>query len=426
MRQRHKTSTTMYRIFQRALFSLLIVSLVALHLPAPEAKAQIGLDDYGTNDVLFYDPTDEPPCTAAGGTGAPTTAVDGADNAEKIYNFFVAKGLSGAQAAGILGNLQQESGFNPAIIQGGAIADANYKPVNGVGFGLAQWTFTVRQQPLVDLAKKTNRKVIDITVQLDYLWQELNGTHKHALETLKQATTPEDAAYIFHRDFEASADSEATVKAKRGGPARQWYEKFDGAKDTGGNPSETGGNASSGSVSCEGSGGTGNYTSDGFTLYNQCDAPWGQMRVPSPDGTACQVSCGPTSMAMIIKAMTGKNVTPTDTINFTTKNNLWYGTGGTTPQANVQIAENWGVRGQQIKGPAFEAGIKDTLNKGGLVMIAGRGATPYLVSVNHWVVIRGVTEDGKYIVADPNGKSGNYDINTLIGNSYDAWAFFKK
>lgn len=413
-------------ILRRISFALLAAVLCATGAH-PNAYAQIGYDDYATNDVLFYDPTDSPPCTATSGTGAATTNVDGADNAEKIYNYMVAKGLSGAQAAGILGNLQQESNFNPAIIQGGQIADANYTPVNGVGFGLAQWTFTPRQQPLVDLAKSTNRKVIDITVQLDYLWKELNTTHAHSLTSLKAASTPEDAAYFFHRDFEGSADSEAFVKQVRGGNARQWYEKFDGAKDTGGDPKETGGNASSDTVSCgeSGSGGIGDYTADGFTLYNQCDAPWGQIAVPSPDGTACQVSCGPTSMAMIIKNMTGKDVTPTDTVNYTSKNNLWYGTGGTTPQANVQIGENWGVRGENIPRNDF-AGIKTAIKNGGLVMIAGRGATPFLTSVNHWVVIRGFTDDGKAIVADPNGKSGNYDYNTLIGDSYDAWAFYKK
>ena len=186
----------------------LLVAVLATTSAQPSAYAQIGYDDYALNDVLFYDPTDSPACTAGAGTnGLPTTSVDGADNAEKIYNYLVQKGLSGAQAAGILGNLQQESNFNPAIIQGGKIADANYTPVNGVGFGLAQWTFTARQKPLMDLAKSTNRKVIDITVQLDYLWQELNTTHKSSLESLKTATTPEGAAYVFHRDFEGSADS---------------------------------------------------------------------------------------------------------------------------------------------------------------------------------------------------------------------------
>lgn len=411
------------------LFIGLIIATFAITTVDSRAFAQsggIGLDAYDTNDILFYDPTDSAPCNAPGSTGAATTSVDGADNAEKIYNFFVAKGLSGAQAAGILGNLQQESNFNPAIIQGGQIADANYTPVNSVGFGLAQWTFTDRQAPLVALAKSSNRKVIDITVQLDYLWQELNGTHKHALTTLRAATTPEDAAYVFHRDFEASADSEATVKAKRGGPAREWYLKFDGASDTGGIAEDgTTGNTTD-TVRCGAGEGVGDFTADGFTLFNQCDAPWGQMSVPSPSGKACDVACGPTAMAMIIKNMAGTNITPTDTISYTSNNNLWYGTSGTTPQSMVRVGENWNLRGQQIVGPAWEAGIKDTLSKGGLVMIAGRGATPYLVSVNHWVVIRGITEDGKYMVADPNGKSGEYDINTLVGNSYDAWAFFKK
>ena len=419
------TNTRPY--IQRLGLGAIAAILVVAAMTAP-VQAQIGRDDWATNDVLFYDPTDSAPCSGSSGTGASTTNVDGADNAEKIYNFLVAKGLSGAQAAGILGNFQQESNFNPRIIQGGQIADDNYTPVNSVGFGLAQWTFTERQGPLVELAKSSGRKVVDITVQLDFLWKELNSTHKRSLDTLRTATTPEDAAYVFHRDFEGSADSEAAVKQVRGGNAKRWYDQFDGAKDKGSTPAPDGTteSGSTDSISCEGeSGPAGDFTSDGFQIYNQCEAPWGQMSVPSPDGTACQVSCGPTSMAMIITALTGKKVTPTETINYTSKNNLWYGTGGTTPEANVKIGENWGVRGENVKDNFF-AGIKPALKKGGLVMIAGRGAEPFLTSVNHWVVIRGITEDGKLMIADPNGKSKNYDYNTLIGDSYDAWAFYKK
>src|SRR5262252_6610116 len=51
-------------------------------------------------------------------------------NDRPAYDFFVSKGLTNFQAAGIVGNLDQESGVNPASVQFGG----------GPGRGIAQWS----------------------------------------------------------------------------------------------------------------------------------------------------------------------------------------------------------------------------------------------------------------------------------------------
>jgi Phage tail lysozyme len=71
-------------------------------------------------------------------TGGYSVQLEGADNIEKVLNYFMAKGLTLAQAAGFVGNMMQESGVDPRKIQGGAIADDSYQMQNGVGFGLIQ------------------------------------------------------------------------------------------------------------------------------------------------------------------------------------------------------------------------------------------------------------------------------------------------
>lgn len=170
-------------------------------------------------------------CLAGGGG---TVALEGKDNTEKILKFFMSKGLSLAQAAGFVGNMMQESGLNPAIIQGGAIADDSYKPQDGVGFGLVQWTFTSRQQPLVDLAKEKNKKITDLDLQLEYVWKEVNAGYKGTLEALKKTQDPVEAAVIVHGPpspgYEASADSPDKVREVRGGNAKKVYDKY---KDSG-------------------------------------------------------------------------------------------------------------------------------------------------------------------------------------------------
>src|SRR6185312_1208901 len=50
-------------------------------------------------------------------------------NDQTSFNYFVGKGLTAVQAAGIVGNLDQESGGSPTAVQSG-----------GPGRGVAQWS----------------------------------------------------------------------------------------------------------------------------------------------------------------------------------------------------------------------------------------------------------------------------------------------
>ena len=106
---------------------------------------------------------------------------------EFIINYFINKGLTRIQAQGIYGNLMQESGGN---IQ--AISSDGHN-----SYGLAQWTGP-RKQKLFEMYGPNPT----IEQQLDFLWWELNNTHKDALRALKQAKTVYDATKIFMDKFE--------------------------------------------------------------------------------------------------------------------------------------------------------------------------------------------------------------------------------
>lgn len=109
------------------------------------------------------------------------------NDGEFIINYFVNKGLTRIQAKGIYGNLMQESGGN---IQ--AISSDGHD-----SYGLAQWTGP-RKQKLFEMYGPNPT----IEQQLDFLWWELNNTHKDALRALKQAKTVYDATKIFMDRFE--------------------------------------------------------------------------------------------------------------------------------------------------------------------------------------------------------------------------------
>lgn len=408
-------------------------------------------DFYSAQPIMWYDPCAPDPVppmasTAPAGTGTlPTTGpLTGDSNAQKIWIYLGNKGLTAEQIAGVMGNLKQESGFDPAIIQGGAIAPPNYSPVNSVGFGIAQWTFTSRQAPLVALAQSTNRPVTDLALQLDYLWQELNTTHAHALASLKGATTPEDAAYVFHRDFEGSADSPTTVALVRGGNARMIYETYKNVSSTAdsgdaGNfttdPSNPLGYPTTNPPaavptaaplsSCKpgDAGGTGatagiysDFRNDTFTLYNQCSAPlhggsWGSKQA-SPGKTVCQAGSIPVSLAMIARNLTGKKITPDEVVNYYANHNLWASDNGSRLDSPLNAAEGFDIKAKAITNKASIAHYKEVFDKGGLVMAISTGTAPF-TSNRHAIVLRGITDDGtSFVIADPR----NSDANTSPQN----------
>lgn len=140
----------------------------------------------------------------------------GGDNAEKIWNFLTGKGLTPVAAAGVMGNLQAESGFNPKRVQGTSTpqGDKDNMTIDGkTGYGIAQWTSVGRQRNLHAFAE--SRKTIDgdLSTQLDFLYQEAAGVW----QKMNSFNNVLDATVYFHAEFERSADSRERVVNTRGG-----------------------------------------------------------------------------------------------------------------------------------------------------------------------------------------------------------------
>lgn len=135
-------------------------------------------------------------------------------------------GLTPEQAAGVLGNFKREAGRDLATSrnEGGAMG----LPTGRGGYGLAQWTGS-RQQDLISFAGG-REQAADLNTQLKFLSHELNTTERRALDSLRRARTPEEAAVVFDRDFERSG-----VKAldQRKAFARQSFDLIKGTNRAG-------------------------------------------------------------------------------------------------------------------------------------------------------------------------------------------------
>ncbi len=381
---------------------MIVAGIVAL-TASPSVLAQGQTDFYSSNDILFYDPNS---CST---TPNASSSLVGNDNLEKILRYFVGKGLTLAQAAGIAGNFQAESGFNPSIREGGQIVDETYTLEPGVGFGIAQWTTGGRQANLKSLATSSNRAINDLSLQLDFAWQEMEAGAMMDLSTFKATTTPNEAAYVFHRDFERSADTPEQVALNRGAKADTIYAQF---KIVIPDSSSTTGQVSS--ALCTGDGKASAYTDDGFIVYNQNDPQWDKN--PYGVSTIGAAGCGPSAMAMIITALTKQTVTPAQTAAYgatATPDNTLYNGGADGSKWNIAsvIGKKWGLTATQLGGSVAE--INTALRSGKLVITSGSGPSPYTQG-GHFIVIRGVTADGKWKIGDSNSTIG-------IENSKKDW-----
>lgn len=208
------------------------------------------------NQGIYYFNTEVNACLQGGATSTTSTALVGSDNIEKAFNFFVGKGLTPLQTAGILGNLKQESGINPVSHQT-ANAWSDLSDAGGEGVGIAQWDGG-RRPALINTAKDQQKDPQDLTFQLDYLWKELTTTYAKVLQNLKAATSVENAVnqFVGPDNYFTGQPVDPTTEVRRSGgyenPGKpQMQHRLDYATQI----LAGHGNSSGCGVNCSGSGG---------------------------------------------------------------------------------------------------------------------------------------------------------------------------
>lgn len=117
-----------------------------------------------------------------------------ANNIDVITKFLKAKGLSDNAIAGVLGNLQIESGFRPDAYNAGENA-----------IGVVQWEGG-RRTNLDVYAQRTSGSETSLSTQLGYMWSELQNSYPQVLSALQQkGISPTQAAQVWESQYEGSA-----------------------------------------------------------------------------------------------------------------------------------------------------------------------------------------------------------------------------
>lgn len=161
---------------------------------------------------------------------------------QTIWNFLKQKGLSDIAVAGIMGNLQAESGLRSNNLEDTksknlGLSDEEYtrRVDNGTytnfindscGYGIAQWTRTDRKRGLFTLCQANNKSISDLMCQLVFLYEELKNMN--LISRLNAATNIFAASTLILTDFENPLDKSTKVKNYRSSLSKTFYDKFKG------------------------------------------------------------------------------------------------------------------------------------------------------------------------------------------------------
>ena len=173
------------------------------------------------------------------------------DNTKTIWDFLKSKGLNDYAVAGIMGNLNAESGLNPRNLQNSyekrigmndnqytaAVDNGTYRNFanDSAGYGLCQWTYHSRKANLYNFIKQRGCSIGDLIGQLEFFWKELQG-YTGVMIILKNANSIKKASDAILLGFEKPADQSEAVKEKRLKYSEVYYNKYHTADQK---PSET-------------------------------------------------------------------------------------------------------------------------------------------------------------------------------------------
>lgn len=316
----------------------------------------------------------------------------GDDNAAKIWNYLKAEGYSDEQAAGIMGNFQRESNFEPNIIQGGqtfeTIPESAMQEGNMVGYGIAQWTWYTYCRDLHEFAQRKGKKDCDLQTQLEYFSTTFADQKEEycKLKGIAECTT------WFHDAYERSAD---TSMAQRISFAEEIYARFKGTAET--NASQTS------HLECGNEKGKQTYGTSGVASGNEYHQTQGNGD-----------NCGATSFLMAVNMLIGEN-------KYTDNVAEWSGDifqsdstrigGDDKPQRWLEKnkLENT-IEVENVSGSMSVDDVKQWLNDGYVVVTSSAGAIfkqndgTYKSLGPHYILVYRY-ENGSFYINDPGSSA---------------------
>lgn len=163
-----------------------------------------------------------------------------------------------------------------------------------------------------------------------------------------------------------------------------------------------------------------------FNMYYQYKGAWSRQLIGRGSclrSTFTECGCGPTSLAIVISNMIGdKSITPLTTRNFSDF------PAGISWGSLVSVPQRYGLKVDRIGLNIARA--RETLRNGGMVILSQAHGPLTRTSRGHILVIRGLTSDGRFLIADPASErhtqnQQGYSDGDILGGAWAMWAVRK-
>lgn len=155
------------------------------------------------------------------------------------------------------------------------------------------------------------------------------------------------------------------------------------------------------------------------SLY-QTDPSWAEE--PYAGGTVAERGCGPTCLAMVYVALTGRtDLNPAGMCAFAEAADFAQD-GMTTWALMTDGASQLGLSSEEL--PADEGAVRTALSAGRPVICSVRPGD--FTTTGHFIVLAGLDEEGRLVVRDPNSaerSSVAWDVGRVLGQCANLWAF---
>ncbi len=165
-----------------------------------------------------------------------------AEDERLIWDFLYEKIENPYGAAALMGNLYAESKLLSDNLQDTyqsalGYTDSEYTKAvdsgeylnfvkDGAGYGIAQWTFYTRKQALLDYAAEKDTSIGDLEMQLEFLWNELQG-YPNVIKALREAKDVKTASFAVLTGFERPTDQGEGVQNARTAFGEKYYDKYE-------------------------------------------------------------------------------------------------------------------------------------------------------------------------------------------------------
>jgi hypothetical protein len=306
----------------------------------------------------------------------------------KIWNYLISAGMTQQGAAGMMGNLQAESGLIPnrveirclnrykeqgkvytdstytAFVNDGTISKAEFLRPMGkqYGYGLAQWTSPSRKEGLYDLCKRLKVSIGDLNAQLEFLIKELKTGYTSVWKTLTSTKDIRTASNAVLMKFEMPADQGVSVQNTRYNYSKAIYDEMF-------TPEVTAGDVIAVMASWVGYSETNGKYKQIIDIYNEYGAVHGYPRgyKVSYQDQWCDVAVSAAFIkADAIDLLGGAECGVEEHVALFKKKGIWTDDKKITPQAGYVIVYDWGGDGY-----ADHIGIVESVTEG----IAGKTIT---------------------------------------------------